>query len=106
MVRLIGLVAVACAVAGLAGLAVAQGDDNQAAPEAESDSGLYLNGYAMTGEPPPSRYITGAETSAIARPASDCPDVAAAYDDAGVEIAGILGPCPDPSRATDVARLP
>ena len=106
MVRLVGMVAIACALASLAGLAVAhEGDDEQAASEAASDSGVYLNGYAITGTAPPSDYVTLAEAIAGARPTSACPDVPAAYEDAGVEIAGILGPCPDPPSAADAARF-
>ena len=106
MGRRIGMVAIACALTGLTGLAIAhEGDDKQAAPEAGSDSGLYLNGYAINGKSPPSEYVTFGEAVAGARPASACPDVTAVYEDAGVEIAGILGPCPDPPSAAGAARF-
>ena len=90
---------------GAAGLAPGAG--GEAAPCRPEEPCTLINGYASpgaNGESP--TLVSFAEAVRDARPASACPAIARGYATAGIELDGVIGPCPrgvDPSQARAAA---
>lgn len=62
---------------------------------ASSGPCTFVNGFASStanGDAP--KLMSFADAAALAKPASACPGVARDYASVGIEVAGVIGPCP------------
>lgn len=93
--------AAAVAVLAFCGYALAEsGEESGASPCAEHHPCVIVNQLAADGAP--AKLAMGEEMlAAQAQPVSDCPEAAAVYDQAKVEVDAVAGRCPSAEEAKD-----
>jgi hypothetical protein len=111
--RLIAAAVAALVLAGAVGVAIAQTGNGENTTSAEQKAALeercfapsgcmLINGFAdpNAGDSNDAGLVrVGHAIAAWGKPASACPEAAAAWEAAGAPVDGFIGPCPSPAEA-------